>query len=409
MSKPNFSLLTGSGFSIPEGLPGVSNLNDRLSKIDESEIYIHTDMRAMFLNGQPDPNARLGRIDRLLIQEFLEFYNNQVLEDGKSFHYETFYDFYSKYISDGDNEEVIEEFYAKFNDKNLSGGKGGYDCYNRIIQFDRTYNQLLAQQLLADRYFEDISFGGHSYGAFIRFLKKTLETHDIKFHTLNHDLFFDHLGRHHVDLWQNFCDGFQLEGSPFYGYVGNDFGVNGRRVHKQYLVKLPHFMNRFDKPLAYFKLHGSIITKVVHIQGEQPSRVRIKSDYAVGNYHIETYDPATGKGGFTWLFDDVMPDFISGTANKLKRYISDPYYTNLMAHFEKNLEASDQLLVLGYGFQDPGINDHIERFFLTKGKRMVVIDPRRPESDLLDRYEFEHVAKGVIDVTYEEYLELLGM
>ena len=40
--RSNISLLIGSGFSIPEGLPGVKQLNERLSKIDESEILIHS-------------------------------------------------------------------------------------------------------------------------------------------------------------------------------------------------------------------------------------------------------------------------------------------------------------------------------------------------------------------------------
>ena len=46
--KQTVSVLVGSGFSKPEGLPGVRELNQRLSKIDESEILIHTDQRAIF-------------------------------------------------------------------------------------------------------------------------------------------------------------------------------------------------------------------------------------------------------------------------------------------------------------------------------------------------------------------------
>lgn len=36
---PNISFFVGSAFSIPEGLPSVYQLNQRLSIIDESDIF----------------------------------------------------------------------------------------------------------------------------------------------------------------------------------------------------------------------------------------------------------------------------------------------------------------------------------------------------------------------------------
>ena len=85
--KPKVSILVGSGFSIPEGLPGVRLLNKRLSKIDENEILIHTDQRAIFLNGQNDPNRWCRSDERFFLQEFLEFYNTEVLQAKEYFHY----------------------------------------------------------------------------------------------------------------------------------------------------------------------------------------------------------------------------------------------------------------------------------------------------------------------------------
>ena len=406
--RSNISLLIGSGFSIPEGLPGVKQLNERLSKIDESEILIHSDQSAGFLNGQVDVNERFGRIERKFLQEFLEHYNQHVLTDGETFHYETFYDFYSVYLVHGDNSESIEGFYKEFNTRHLQGEDGGYDCLNRMSNFNRSFNQLLASQLHKARYFEDVSFTGHHYGPFIRFLVKAMETHDVKFHTLNHDLFFDHLGRHHSDLWQKFCDGFEIGGSPFYGKVSCDYKTEIGRLHKEYLVKLPRFTDRYDKPLAMFKLHGSIMTKIVHVQEPEPTRVRIKSDYAVGTYQIEVTDSQSGDKVFKRLFDDVAPDFLSGTTNKTRYYTDDPYYVRLLEHFKNNLSSSDLLVVIGYGFQDPGINDYLEENYLSSGKKMIVIDPYRPNCELLDKYETNHIPKGVIDLSFEEYTALLN-
>ncbi len=97
--RPTVSILLGSGFSIPEGLPGVRQLNHRLSKIDEGEILIHSDQQAMFLNGQEDPNRWSRWDERIFMQEFLEYYNSNVLKEGEQFHYETFYDFYTVHLT----------------------------------------------------------------------------------------------------------------------------------------------------------------------------------------------------------------------------------------------------------------------------------------------------------------------
>ncbi len=87
-------------------------------------------------------------------------------------------------------------------------------------------------------------------------------------------------------------------------------------------------------------------------------------------------------------------------------YEGDSYYQNLFKHFEENLKSSDLLIVIGYGFQDPGINDYLEKHFLTVGKKMVVIDPKKPNSVLIDKYKITHIKKSIIDVSYEELLDL---
>lgn len=253
--KPVISFLLGSGFSIPEGLPSTSQLNHRMSKIDESEILIHTDQTAMFLHGQVDTNRWSGREERIFLQEFLEFYNKEVLSAGEEFHYEKFYDYYSGYLTNYDNKESIERFWAGFNERHLNKKDYVRDCYNRISDFNRSYNQLIASQLHKAQYFNDVSYADYPpYDSFIRFLKVLLSRFDIKIHTLNHDLFFDWLGSHHSDLWQYFSDGFQLEGSPFYGTVSVDFNRNTDKpeIQKRYLVKLEYFTDKFDKQICYY-------------------------------------------------------------------------------------------------------------------------------------------------------------
>lgn len=405
--RPNVSILVGSGFSIPEQIPGVRQLNKRLSKIDESEILIHTDQRAIFLNGQKDPNRWSGRDKRIFLQEFLEFYNSEVLKPSEDFHYETFYDYYSGYLTNHENKEAIEDFYKRFNEKYFKGQNNHRDCYNRISDFNRSFNQLLASQLHKNKYFEDISTLNYPpYDPFIGFLIELLKTSDIKFHTLNHDLFFDWLGRHHSDLWQHFTDGYQLEGSPFYGTVSYDFNAGTEhKVHKTYYIKLERFVNKFDKPLALFKLHGSVFNIIVYIPQPKKEKIHLKNNYAVSQFYMETTDPKTDEQRLELLWDEVAPDFLSGTTNKTRFYSGDPYYIDLFKHFKSNLSTSELLVVIGYGFQDPEINKYLEEHFLSRGKHMVVIDPYKPKTNLLEKYKATYISKGVTQVTYPEYLE----
>jgi hypothetical protein len=344
------------------------------------------------------------------MQEFLEFYSTDILKDGEQFHYETFYDFYSGYLHEKENVKPIEAFYKKFNDKHFKGGDDNRDCHNRVSDFNRSFNQLLASQLHKSEYFEDISCGNYPpYDPFIGFVRELVKSCDVKVHTLNHDLFFDFIGQHHVDLWQHFSDGYRLEGSPFYGMVSYSFNHNTNlpTVNKTYYVKLEQFIDKFDTPLCLYKLHGSVFNTIVYTPEAHQQRIRLKDNYAVSQFVMEINDPKTGEPTFRQLWDEVAPDFLSGTTNKTRYYTADPYYRNLFKHFEKNLSLSELLVVVGYGFQDGGINEYLEKFFLTTGKHMIVVDPYKPKTELIDKYQAMHIPKGVTQVPYDEYLSFI--
>lgn len=405
--RPIISLLLGSGFSIPEGLPSVTSLNKRLCKIDESEILIHTDQTAIFLSGQEDPNRWCRRDERLFVQEFLEYYNSTILKPGESFHYETFYDFYALYLHAGQNRKEIETFHEAFGKKHFNG-EDDTDCFNRISDFNRSFNQLLASLLHKSKYFEDATCSNYPpYDAFWGYIKELLKTHDVKVHTLNHDLFFDCIGGKHSDLFQHFSDGYQLEGSPFYGLLTHTFNQGTKyEVYKTYHVKLERFIDKFDTPLCYYKLHGSIFNTIVYPlkTGVAQHPVRIKNNYGISQFTMEDVDEKTGLPIFSGVHDEVSPDFLSGTTNKMRYYTKDPYYIKLLGHFKNNLSNSEQLVVIGYGFQDAGINDYVERNFLLRGKSMIIIDPNKPNTQLIDKYSCSYIQKGVTGLSYKEYV-----
>jgi len=407
--RPKFSFLLGSGFSIPEGIPGVKQLNIRLSKIDESEIIIHSSQIAGFLNGQPDPNRFSNSDERKFVQEFLEFYNSEVLTEGEEFHYETFYDFYSGYIHNSENSKQIESFCVRFNEGYDSDSPYRIDTYNRLTNFNRTFNQLVASQLHKLKYHESVSYlNYYPYDSYVGFIRHILLTHDVKVHSLNHDLFFDFLGQHHADLWQHYCDGYQLEGSPFYGEVYRNISRDPQTtLNKRDYIKLSQFTGKFDKPLSFFKLHGSVVNTILNTPEPNVQRVRVKAEYGVHMYYMEVFDEPSKSFRFERIWDQVDPDFLSGTTNKTRYYNRDPYYIQILEQFKQNLQSSEILVVIGYGFQDPGVNEYIENHFLTNGKKMIVIDPAMPKTDFLVKYGAVHIPKGVTELSYQEYCDLI--
>ncbi|MBI2285157.1 MAG: hypothetical protein HYU71_15705 [Bacteroidetes bacterium] len=408
----NVSLLLGSGFSIPEGLPSVQQLNKRLGKISEEEIIIGSNQISFFLNGQTDNNRWSRWDERMFLQKFLEYYNDRVLREGLQFHYETFYDFYSSYLADKNSphKEAIETFYSEFNKTVLKGQDGHRDCYNRINDFNRTFNQLVASLLFNNRYVSDISClnYGH-YDAFIGFISHMLEQgHTVHVHTLNHDLFFDYLGRHHSNLFQHFSDGYTLAGSPYYGM--SSFDWKDADVSKSYYVKLEYFTGNYEKPLRLYKLHGSIDSTIGYTELPDQQRVHIKSGYGISEYFIEAKNQQTGKSEFRSLHNEIAPDFLTGTTNKIRFYSNDLFYKSLFNHFTENISASSLMIVIGYGFHDPGINSMLEKFFLPGGNPMIIIDPVRPDDALLEKYQtIRHIQAGVTQVSFSDYMKLLDV
>ncbi len=412
--KPIISLLLGSGFSIPEGVPRTLSLNNSLSKITESEIIIHGSQKAGLLRGEQNPNSRINWIERMFVQEFIEFYS---AKESNNFNYEVFYDFYMGYLRNEKNKEAIEEFNHSFEVKhNLTGSSYSHDSKTNIRNFNRTFSQLLSDFLKSPKYYDDGEAHSYHYNSFINFIKETLLSYDIKIHSLNHDILFDWLGSKHPSLSEYFSDGFLLEGSPYYGNVYADFedGITKQRIRKSYYAKLEQFANKFDKPLCLFKLHGSVSNKIVYtplnnnviIQPSEGNFGRIKDNYSVSDYYMELPDDKIpNRLSMRELMDRVEPDILTGKTEKMFQYDAG-YYKLLFEHFKNNLTNSELLIVIGYGFQDDGINKRLEEYFLSKGKKMIVIDPFPPDTDLTRKYKPFPVPKSIEYVTAEDYSEI---
>jgi hypothetical protein len=230
-------------------------------------------------------------------------------------------------------------------------------------------------------------------------LRELLKDNLIRVHTLNHDLLFEHIASKLSDLWQHFTDGFHENNSPYYGEV-----YTTERIHKTYRVRLKRFTDIFDKPLALYKLHGSVDTYIADISSSD--EIRIKRDYGVSSILQEVYDKNTHKYYYKATLQNTYPDFLSGTTSKITQY-NISYYKNLLSRFEQNLQNSKVLFVIGYGFKDDGINNTLIKYYLAHGKKMIVIDRTKPNSNLVTDFNVQVIEKPFVNVSYQDYIDAM--
>ncbi len=385
------SFLLGSGFSSPAGYPTAAEINRRLRKIDASEICIHTSGNARFLMGQTDPNAHWMRTEqRSFVQEFLEFYNNAVVGKIESFHYETFYDYYYEFNEEKEYTRELTDFLEDFR----NGYKIKTDSHYLLHDFHNTFNQLIAQLLTKELKRVHLCKPYHpNYSAFLHLLESLGQTHKVEIHTLNHDLYMEHLS-HSDSIQSELDDGFEELGSPFYGKLYDS--------NERYLVRLPHFTNKFDQKFCLYKLHGGINHYWFRHEGEQ-HRIKIKRRVS----EIELFKEVLKDGRLQYINDptNYSPDFLSGTTSKIGRYANGTYYPILFSHFKNNLRESNTLIVIGYGFGDYRINEFIKNcFFGLANKTMFIVSRSEPTTDFLQLNNVYFEDGGVSGMNIESIL-----
>ena len=406
MRPSELSIILGSGFSVPEGLPKVSDINNKFCNLEKDDFYLTSAQKAGFYNSDyRDPNDWSSHTDRLFAQEFTTYYREIVIGgDTSKFNYEVFYDYITDFLRYKRDKERISSFCDRFR-KQFKNNTFLDDDHNLVWRFSKIFNQLVADLLIVPRFYEDVSYLNYpNYDPFFSFIRENLVDKTVNVHTLNHDLFFDHMASKLSSLWQSFTDGFSEYGSPYYGEVSVDHkGIDGN-IHKTYKVRLRYYTGDYDNKLRLFKLHGSIDNCILHNTTTQEI-IRVKRDFGVGDFLMEKFDKEAKKYFYEAPFAENEPDYLTGTTEKIRQY-NQPFYENLFSHFKNNLLHSNLLLVIGYGFQDKGINEFIENNFLIYNKQMVVIDIIKPNSFLLEKYREQIIfsLKGSTGVSYDEYM-----
>lgn len=393
----DISFLIGSGFSIPDGLPSTNMMNNRLSHIEADEIMIHSSQNAAFLEGREYPNNQWERlVERNFVQEFLEFYNLEILDDDEEFDYEEFFDYYRLQLRNEDFDEDLVSFINDFKDR---------ERYDREIpgilwNFDYTFNQLI--QHMVSKWYEPVHLGkpyDPNYASFFE-LVENLDGDDavFHFHNLNHDLLLEHFSS--SDTFQgNISDGFREKGSPFYGEL---------RGKDKYKVRLTYYDNHYPTKYRLYKLHGSINYYSLDF-GDGDGTVFLKTKYGIDTTRL--FKEVSSNGGFEYArsISFYYPEFLSGKTDKILRYRSNDYFENTLGNFEENLGNSELLIVIGYGFQDRGINNYLrDNFVNNEENKLIVIDVNEFENEFTNRDNTLSQSSGIQGINVNEILDFIS-
>lgn len=388
----NISFLIGSGFSVPAGYPTTSEMNQRLGIINMSEICIHTNGDAWFLNGDVDQNADHMKVnERRFVQEFLKFYNRDILKGNEGFHYETFYDYYRKFIDGQEYTEDLNTFLTEFRETNG-------DDHNILYEFHLTFVQLIQQLLEKDLERGHLAKPYHpNYSTFLLLVESLSKTHQIHFHSLNHDLYLEHLSISDC-MHGKLDDGFEELGSPYYGKL--------YKKYEKYFVRLPKFTNKYVSQFCLYKLHGSI-DHYWYKNANALDLIKLKREIS----QIDLYKEEGTDDNLRYVNDptNYIPDFLTGVNSKVGRYVEGKYYPCMMKYFENNLNNSNTLIVIGYGFGDVKINEFIDEFSSDDQKVMFIVGIDEPQTDLLQHTNVHFVDGGVSGMNKDFILNNMRM
>jgi hypothetical protein len=125
---------------------------------------------------------------------------------------------------------------------------------------------------------------------------------------------------------------------------------------------------------------------------------------------MKEYEDEDGTIKYNKCFWNYYPDFLSGATDKIDRYDESCYYKPMFDNFKSNLIHSNTLICIGYGFMDSKINEIIKDFFLIeKTKKMIIINPSPPKSDIMTYSNIRYYGKGlgIQDISNQRIDELL--
>lgn len=331
--NPKVAYLLGSGLSKPFGLPGVSELTERILTSDQF-ASLHTDQ--CYHVGLPTRLYQSGEISAKIAVDFLIRVQGILSHESTVTripepNYEDIADFIKQYhlslTEEYENPALSRTFLKEIR----------YFAFNNRVSVKRLleYSIILIDCMLQH-------FLNHNHDVVLSKSKLLMNVipdflmdGQMDMFTLNHDLLMEE----YLDTKGiAYADGF---------YPNNDM--------------LNYFdFNKFwqsPEQIRLVKLHGSI-DRYYHNQ----SMIKVSDPRYIN-------DP--GSNGFS---DNFVPSVLSGKIVKMLDY-SKPIHADLYGYFRVKLATEiSKLIVVGYGFGDKGINNALSSWFgLNPTNRMIVV------------------------------------
>jgi len=363
------SFLLGAGFSVNKGYPTANQLNNKITSLKASDFTVAPQGSVCWLkDGQEDIfGYDQNNIFKLFTLKLIAFY-----AANQQFNYEQFFDYYTN-INKEPDAGFIELCNTFRKDHNIED-----DNINLISKHNSIFNQIISGFLVdrdGTRFYKNIHHMGYyeGYNGFLGCLQTWGKEQIVHINTLNHDLFFESLN--HTDaIHGELSDGFSELGSPYYG-----------ELESNAKVRLSYYTGEHDRNFRLYKLHGSLDQYPFHLMngGQIDGYIKTKPGIGITDFYKEI----VGEDGTLKYINDFInyfPDFLSGTTSKILRYSGPVYYESIFKTFESTLQASEKLILIGYGCADREINNIILQNF--KGKIFVVDPfPQKSSYDFCDK------------------------
>lgn len=341
-SKTNrMVILLAAGFSVNRGYPSGGTIDERIKDLKDSDF----DFRGVNLQ-----NVYLFLLD------IIKYYSSNIEE--KDFKYEDLYDGIDLTIDVERKFDVMSEEYGKLS---LPYRTDFFTHKQLVCHLPIVLNSIIMSLISDDGNLDIIENVKDNpaifqqYKNFVKFLKNESERNLIEIFTLNHDLFIDRF-KDIPDLKDKICDGFDDINSLYYGLKFYNGGET--------LCQLERYTARYYKPIRIYKLHGSFdyfpFYKKIETGGI-PFAVAhnfVKLKTGIHPFYLSKMNNRTMKYEES-LSPSPNPDFLSGTEIKKVKYNNPYLYSRLFKKFKKKLLLAHQVIIIGYGAKDMGINNYL--------------------------------------------------
>ena len=338
----NIAFLFGSGISIPAKIPSTSRITKIILESSEivlgsAENFYFDDPTKTYWSLYKDVPKRVQLFLNELKNEIQEYYGKKT----RAVNYEDIYyllDFieFNYYQKEGNPafKYLLKEFEPKIK-KLLTPLDPTLEVsldMNNILSESKKFIKQTVAKLLSKK---AETFDG------LKFLSEALsdtEFNSFDVFTLNHDFILEEFFESNkID----YNDGFQKNNESVDIWNPNIFKSDGK-------IKL-------------YKIHGSVHWQYYDTESWEDNRI--------SKFPISLMEK----------FDTIANALILiGTHNKMSDYIKD-LYLELYYRFYQSLNKHNCLVIIGYGFNDRGINQKIFNWLYNPSNKIILIDPKLDE------------------------------